>query len=263
MRTLCHLLLATAPAAALVAPSVALADSDATLTIDNRFDGEAEVFVDGKLEGIARGDAATCFDVRPGLREVVVSRPGTHFVLATARVAFAPHATTALPVVAPTGSVRVDNDGEVALKLELGPTTVWLQPGTAAVLPVKTGNVELQASIHDPRGDWMAIERGLWVEPGQLATTTLKPDPAVIVVTNRDLVPVRAVLDGVESDWIQPGDTDRLWVRPGATRVVLEDRVGRVLSTTNLLVGRGDEAKVVLGAPTVVVHGDASIRPPS
>ena len=250
MRTQSHLLLATA----LFVPSMALASGGpAALTIDNKFDGEAEVVVDGHLEGIARPNAQTTFSVRPGVSEVKVTRPGTHFVLADTRLLLGSHTSTTLPVLAPMGSVRVQNQGDVALKLEVGANSVWLQPGAVTLLPVKTGNVELDASIHDPRGDWRAIERPLWVEPGQVSTTTLKPDPTVIVVANREAMPIRALLDGKDAGWIQPGDRQRMWVRPGNTNVVLLDRAGRVLSTTPVFVTRGDDAKVVVTSPVVAV----------
>ena len=251
MRTLCHVLVTTA----LAVPSIAIAaQGDARLTIDNRFDGRAEVFVDGRYEGEARANGATAFEVCPGHRTVVVSRPGTHFVLATARVELTPRSAFALPVVAPTGSLRVDNDGEVRLKLDVGATEVWVEPGTVAVVPVRAGNVDLVASIHDPHGDWAAVRRQVWVEPGRATTTELSPDPTRIWVTNHESVPVRAVLDGDDAGWIQPGATERVWVRPGPTQVVVTDRAGRTLSSTRLVVGRGDDAKVIVGAPIIALR---------
>ena len=252
-------------AVGMLAPSVANAGAgDATLAVHNRFDGEVEVQVDGRFEGIARADATTSFEVRPGVREVVISRPGTRYVLESQRIHLSPYVTTSLPVHAPAGTLRVENEGEVPLKVDLGSTELWLQPGSVVSLPVETGELTLQASIHDPRGDWMAIERALWVEPGQAASTTLKPEPTVIVVANRQSVPVRALLDGADAGWIQPGETERVWVRPGPTRVVLVDRAGRVFTTTSLVVTRGEEARVVVAPPmppVTIIHGDASNRP--
>jgi hypothetical protein len=246
MRTTCHLLLT----AALLAPSVALAGgADATLVVDNRFDGEAEVWVDGRFEGLARPNATTAFDVQPGLDRVVISRPGTHYELAKATLVVAPRQAVEIPVLAPTATLRIDNKGDVALKLDLGASDVWVQPGASALVPIKAGNVTFGASIHDPRGDFRAIDRTVWVEPGQLATTVLEPDPTMIVVTNREAVPVRALLDGADAGWIQPGETQRVWVRPGATNLVLVDRLGRVISTRSVFVGKGDEQKVVVAAP--------------
>lgn len=252
MRSLCQVLLATG----FFAPSIALANpGDATLTIDNRFDGEAEVLVDGKLEGVAHADRATSFEVRPGLRQVSVVRPGTGYVLASARMDLDPCSSRSLSVFVPDGQVRVDNEGEVALKVDVGGTSIWLQPGSVTVLPVKAGNLTIAASIHDPNGDWTAIERDLWVEPGRIASTTLRPDPGVVVVTNGGLVPVRALFDGNDAGWLQPGETDRIWVRPGATRVVLTDRIGHVVATDVLVVDRGEVEKIAV-VPTVVVLRD-------
>ena len=250
MRTLCHLTLATA----LFAPSAALAaGEDATLKVENKFDGEAEVFVDGRFEGIARPNATTAFEVRSGRHEVVVDRPGTRFVLADAHLEVGCHQAVTLPVTAPLSSVRVENQGEIALKIEVGANTVWLQPNTSTILPVRAGNAEIQASAHEPRGDWKAVERQLWVEPGQQASTTLKPDPTVIVVVNRESAPVRALLDGADAGWIQPGDGQRMWVRPGPTNVVIIDRAGKVLSSTPVVVSKGQDARVVVGGPIVAV----------
>lgn len=250
MRTQCHLLLT----AALFAPSVALAGgADATLVVDNRFDGEAEVWVDGRFEGMARANADTVFAVEPGLDHVVVRRPGTGFELASASIVVAPRQAVELPVRSPEGTLRVTNRGDVALKLDLGAADAWVQPGATAVVEVKAGNVTFGASIHDPRGDFRAIERTVWVEPGVVASTTLEPDPTVIVVTNRDDAPVRALLDGADAGWIQPGETERVWVRPGATNLVLVDRIGRVVENRTLFVGKGDEQKVVVADPNPAV----------
>ena len=116
MFTLGHLLLTTA-----MIPSVALAgNGDATLAIDNTFDGEVEVFVDGRFEGVARADRTTRYDVGPAPTRSSSPAPGPGFVLEAATVRLTPHDTTTLPVHAPAGTVRIDNQGEVALKLDLG-----------------------------------------------------------------------------------------------------------------------------------------------
>lgn len=231
----------------LAAPS--LAGRAATVTVDNSFDGAAEVRIDGNLVGLVDGDHTASFAVTPGLHAIQVMRSGSGFLLAATASRLDAGCTLILPVEPPRGEVQVLNRGEVALKLDLDRSSVWLQPGASVLVPVTTGNVTLGASIRDPRGEFRAIERSLWVEPGLLATTTLAPDPTVVAITNRDRVPLRALIDGADGGWVQPGDTARIWVRPGPTAVVLEDRAGRVVSRTSVVVGRGDDARVIVAAP--------------
>ncbi|MEQ1506093.1 MAG: hypothetical protein ABMB14_27925 [Myxococcota bacterium] len=246
------------------APSVALAyGGNATVSVTNRFDGEAEVWIDGRFQGMIRGDSTAQYPTRPGESSVVVKRPGTNYVLATAQLRLAPGTVAVLPVEPPKGTVRVTNGGEVPLKVDADNAHVWILPGTSAYVPVFTGNVDLHASIKEPGGEWEAIRRDLWVEPGKVTQTLLKPDPTVVVITNRDYTPVHALLDGVDGGWIGAGETERIWIHPGPTQVVLLDGKGRVKSTTSVVVSKGTEQRIVVAAsappqpqrpPVVVVN---------
>lgn len=255
-----HKLLSVAAIGALV-PATALAHGTATVTVKNKFDGEADVRIDGKYVGRVAGNATVAFSTNAGDTAVVVTRPATGYVLASTNLYLGNGASVLLPVDPPRGTLRIQNTGEVKLKLDVDANSVWIAPGASISMLVESGNVGLSASIHDPHGDWQAIARTLWVEPGQIATTSLAPEPTVVVITNRDRVPVRALLDGDDAGWIDPGDTERVWVRPGRTQVVLVDKNGRVRSSTALVVSKGNEAKLVLAAsgpaPVVVVAAAA------
>lgn len=240
------------------APGAALAGhgASAPLEIDNRFAGEAEVWLDGRFEALVPGGARAVLDARPGQRDVVVRRPGTGYVLAATRVHLHREVRVVLPVHAPPGALRVENQGEVPLKLTLGDAATWISPGTGVELPVLTGPVRLTASIREPRGEWLALERELWVEPGQVASTVLRPDPTVVRVVNQDAIPVRVLLDGIDAGVVGPGQTQRVFVRPGPTRVVLVDLSGRVRTETRIDAPRGETAEVVLhGVRPAVIGG--------
>jgi hypothetical protein len=218
----------------------------ATLSIRNDFDGEVQVFVDQRFVGVVSGDQTGTFQVNPGSRDVLVTRPGTNFVLAQSRMQVYAGTTALLPVCAPTSMVDVKNQGEVMLRVQLGASSVWISPGQSAQVPVKAGNASLTASIRDPRGEWKAIDRTFWVEPGQPSCQTLRPDPTVVVITNHDRFSVRALVDGHDEGLVGAGQSKRVWVRPGSTNVLLVDTQGRLRSNTTVVVGKGREGLVVL-----------------
>lgn len=248
-----HTVLTTLVGLALGMPGAAFAGS-ATVTVHNHFDGEAEVWVDSILAGMVQGDSRLTVTTRPGNHRITVRRPVSNYVLASTELRLANNTSTVLPVRAPAGQLRIDNTGDVRLKAAVeGADPVWIAPGTAALVPVTTGSVMLEASIKEPRGEWKAVERTVWVEPGELGRTTLSPDPTVIIVTNRDSVPVRALLDGKDAGWIQGGETQRVWVRPGPTQVVLLDRQGAVRTTTQVTVTRGQETRLVVQPAVTVI----------
>jgi len=218
----------------------------ATLTVRNDFDGEAQVFVDQRLLGVVGGDRSASFQVNAGCHDVRVTRPGTNYVLVQTRMDMNGGTTVQLPIQAPTSNVRLENTGEVALRVQLGSASVWVSPGAAVQVPVRTGNASLVASIRSPQGEWKAIERTFWVEPGQSACQQLHPDPTVVSITNHERVRVRALVDGDDEGYVEPGSTKRVWVRPGSTNVLLLDPVGHVRSNTTVIVGKGKEGRVVL-----------------
>jgi hypothetical protein len=211
-----------------------------------------EIWLDGKFVRMLDGDSQINMVTRPGNHDLKVTRPGTHYVLASQHLHLHNNTTTIVPVQAPSGQLRIDNTGEVRLKVAVeGCDPVWITPGTSALVPVTSGHVDLKASIHDPRGEWVAQERDVWVEPGQLGVTTMSPDPTVLVITNHDRQPVRALLDGVDAGWIPAGTTERMWVRPGPTQVVLMDARGAVRSQARVVVSKGDDAKIIV-QPAVI-----------
>jgi hypothetical protein len=233
----------------LAAPAFA---GDSTISLDNRFDGEVEIWLDGKFVRMLDGDSKINMVTRPGSHDLQITRPGTHFVLASQHLHLRNDTTTVVPILPPTGQLRINNTGDVRLKVAVeGTSPVWITPGTSALVPVTTGHVDVVASIHDPRGEWVAQERDVWVEPGQLGVTTMSPDPTVIIIANHDRQPVRALLDGADAGWIPAGTTERMWVRPGPTQVVLLDGHGAVRSQARVVVSKGNEAKIVVQPPVI------------
>ncbi|MEZ4240103.1 MAG: hypothetical protein R3F59_28925 [Myxococcota bacterium] len=217
------------------------------VTIDNRFDGKGEVFVDGRFQGIVAGHTQGTFPTGPGYHNVTVKRPDTHFVLASASLGFNRGTNTMFRVDAPRGTLRVTNAGEVALKLRAeGTNSVWVNPGGTVTLNVQAGNVDVFGSIRDPRGEWDALKKTEWVEPGVIRATTLRPDSTVLVVTNYERYPVHALVDGKDIGWIEPGRTTEAWLRPGRADLVFLDRNGRVRTTTSVQLQKGEDTRVLL-----------------
>jgi hypothetical protein len=265
-----NLVLASLGACLAATPGLAMAHgSSSQLSIQNRFDGKAEVWLDGHFTGIVEGDSTATFTIKPGCVNVVVQRPGTRYVMAQSTLTLAPHTSTTLPVAAPRGTVRVTNSGEIALKVNAEGVTTWVQPGTTVQMTVETGQLEMTASVKDPRGgDWVAVERDMWVEPGQAGNTTFRPDPTVVVLDNNYRIRLHALVDGVDLGWIDPGSEMRVWVRPGPANVVMMDSTGRVRTQASVVVRKGDDARVAANPPVphappgVVVYQPVPVRPP-
>ena len=232
------------------------------IAVSNHFDGKVEVWIDGRFKNILEGGCQQQYTLTAEFHDILVRRPDTHFVLLSRSYLIYPDQMIVGHVNAPTGTLRVDNQGEVALKLDIGDTAVWISPRSAVEVPVVTGNVEINASMKEPRGEWKAVERTVWVEPGRPGATTLRPDPTVIVITNHENYAVHALFDGDDAGWVAPGETRRVWVRPGPTQVLLLDRNGRVRTTAQLSVQRGSEAKVVVQPAFHVANAVVSNGPP-
>jgi hypothetical protein len=114
---------------------------------------------------------------------------------------------------------------------------------------VTSGLVDLRASIREHRGEYLAMTRDLWVEPGRIETTVLTPDPSIVRVFNAQNVAVRVLLDGVDAGTLGPGASREMFVRPGHTRVVLVDMAGHVRYSNVIDVPRGGTAVVDLRTP--------------
>src|SRR5690606_30247354 len=104
-----HKLLALALGTALTGPAWAgPGPGSALLTIDNDFDGTAQVFVDGRFVGNVGGDAVQNFAMAPGRRFVTVkTRSG--FPLAQSRVHATPRSRVRMEVEAPVGTLVLRN----------------------------------------------------------------------------------------------------------------------------------------------------------
>ena len=233
-------------AAAGLASSALASHAHALLEIDNRFDGEAAVYVDGRFRGNVEGDARLKLDVGPGRHHLEVRRPGTGYLLTENTVSTLYNATVSVRVQPPQGTLRLVNNGQISLRLQAADHSVWVSPGTALTIPVPTGNVPITASIREPRGDFKTLERVLWVEPGVVETEILRPNPGVIRVVNQDCTAVRVRLDGDDAGMLQPGETRTLYVRPGDSWVTFVEPGGTTRLTTRVEVIRGGEAQVVL-----------------
>lgn len=228
--------------------SLALAHGpEAHVRVDNHFDGEVEVLVDGRFAAMVPGDGSVDLESRPGRHDVVVRRPGTGFVLAHSPLVLQPSALVILPVEAPPATLRVGNEGEIPLRLALGGQNVFLVPHTVVEVSVTSGSLAVTATAHEPRGDFFAVNRTVWVEPGQVSSTVLRPDPTVIVVDNDDMFEMRVLVDGKDAGLVEGGELRQIWVRPGPSVVTLVDPFGRVRSETRLVVARGQESRVVFG----------------
>ena len=135
--------------AALARPAPAL------LEVDNRFEGEVEVLVDGLYEGTVPGTRSLRMDVKPGRREVVVRRPNGGATLMRSTVHLSRDATARLRVVTPRTTVQLRNTGTVPLSIDLGPgDDLWLAPRTTTELRVDAGTLELTAEGGEFSDSW-------------------------------------------------------------------------------------------------------------
>lgn len=157
----------------LCAPALA-GHSDATVEIVNHFDGPAEVWLDGRLQGVVPGDGRLRVDSRPGHRSLVVRRPDTGFVLRSTHLHLSPRHRTLVTVDPPLSTLRLRNPSETALRVTAGPHDLWLSPRTSVELTVRAGHVSLVATTP---GDHRVHDRRVWVEPGRSSLTVLDYEP--------------------------------------------------------------------------------------
>jgi len=236
--------------AALTAP--ALASPSAFLEIDNDFEGELELYVDGRYHGLVPGDERLRVDVKKGRRDVRLQRPGTHARVLDQTLHFSPGVTSVLEVRTPMTTLQVRNTSPVPLQVDLGPGDgVWIAPSTSVDFRVPAGTVSLEARVRSAGRVEQVRVRTLWAEPGLTTKHVLDytpPAPTRITLKNRDHQPLRAVVDGVEVGWLDPGENQGVTVSPGMVTVRFYDAYGRLVSVTNARATKGDKTPVVATA---------------
>ena len=168
----------------------------ATLEVDNQFDGSVDVYIDGQRKLELRGNSRGRVRVRSGKRTIEVRRPRTGYLLASNRVYLPRGGTVSLPIWAPQGALRFENQGGVPLQIEADGQRVWLQPGSSVQLSVTAGNVDVVSSQRDGRGAYLDVRRTLWVEPGIETAEVLRPVPTALSLTNHERMAVRVRIDG-------------------------------------------------------------------
>jgi hypothetical protein len=229
---------------------VALArPAPALLEVDNDFEGEVEVYVDGRYEGTVPGDRALRMDVPPGRRGVVVQRPRGGAVLLSTTLHFQHGVIAGLEVQTPHTSIRVRNVGSVPLSVDFGPgDDVWVAPNSAAEVRVPAGTLSLTASARDRDGLSRVRAETLWLEPGQRHEHVFDytpPPPTRLSLWNPSPERLRALVEGQEVGWLAPGETRLVAVDPGRTEVRFYDRSGRLESVFTVRAERGERTQVV------------------
>ena len=221
----------------------------AVLEIDNDFDGEALIYVDGQPYGMVDGRDETHLRVRPGSHRVEIRRPDTGFVLASQYVRIRPHSEVRVQVVPPPASLTVRNDGIVPLRVGPGRHGSWLLPGDVTQITVPAGRVPLTATIADPRGDFLVFDRRVWVEPGARNVEVLRPTPPRLALINHEHRPMRVMIDGVMTDIVlRPGQSRDVFLRPGPARVSFVDFRGRTFEVQELALRPGRDAHLAVGS---------------
>ncbi len=239
---------------------VNVAPQQATLEIDNRFDGPVEVWIDGRSVGSTAGDSRRAFQAHVGNHSVVLKRANTGFVLRSERVSLRRASSTRLVVNPPLTTLRVSNPSRTPLRVTACESNVWLSPGQVVDLPVESGNVQLVAFA---RGDERVHGRTVWVEPGRLVSTSLDyTEPTRFVVYNQHPHSVRVLVDGTEVERIGPGSQAWVDTRPG-TRLVQVFHGSRLIQTESLRLERGQSKSLILrdavtrpGPPPRVTYDD-------
>jgi hypothetical protein len=235
--------------ALMLAAAAHAGSGSAWLEIDNDFEGELLVYVDGRYEGTARGRSSTPLDVKSGRRSVSLQRPGGAELVARS-LHFHKGITTVLPVASPVGTLRVSNPSEVPLQVDVGPGDgVWISPGTAVDLRVTAGTVSLEARVREAGRVERVTERTVWVEPGaQRTSVVLDYTPTShtrLSLRNEQGTRLRAVIDDRTVAWLDPGERQSVAVAPGAVTVRFYDSRGRLVDTDVVHADRGRKTAVV------------------
>ncbi len=226
--------------------------SPALLEVDNDFEGEVEVYVDGRYEGTVPGDRTLRMDVQPGRRAVRIQRPRGGAVLKTTSLHFQHGVISGIVVETPLTRLQVLNTGTVPLSVDFGPgDDIWVAPSSSVELRVPAGTVHLTASAQDRDGLRRVRDETLWVEPGtrhQHAFDYTPPPPTRLSLWNPSGEPLRALVDGREVGWLSPGETQLVHVDPGRTEVRFYDRFGRLSSVLEVKAERGTQTRVAAAA---------------
>ncbi len=222
---------------------------DTSILIDNRFDGKAEVYIDGYFSGEIRGDTQGAFNTRPGMSDVLVLRDGGAVLLST-RVQARRGESTLVRVIPPEGTLFVKNAGRAPLLVSADSESVWVSPGTSANLVVTTGNVALTSKIQDRRGRSTVVDRQtVWVEPGKRGSAVVKYEPPIrtgVLVKNRDSQTVRVRIGGVDYGLLRPGAEMFVAVAQGSKWVTVNRQHGSILFNDSVFIRHGTESKVVV-----------------
>jgi len=228
---------------------VALArPAPALLEVENDFEGEVEVYVDGRYEGTVPGDRALRMDVQPGRRGVVVQRPRGGAVLLSTTLHLQRGVIAGLEVETPRTSIRIRNTGSVPLSVDFGPgDDIWVAPSSSAEVRVPAGTLSLSASARDRDGLHRVRAESMWLEPGlrhEHVFDYTPPPPTRLSLWNPSPETLRALVDGQEVGWLAPGETRLVAVDPGKTEIRFYDRGGRLESVFTVRAERGERTKV-------------------
>jgi hypothetical protein len=218
------------------------------LIINNSFDGQAHVYVDGRYEATVLGDQKLALRMRPGSHALEVVRPGG-FVLASTRLMLNRGLSTELRVVAPMTDVRLFNPTSAPLRVDLGRhDDVWLSPGTGLTLPVRSGRHELISVVRERAGERIVERRSLWVEPGRPSTERLAwvsaPQLSRIVIVNHHARDMRVLVAGRDHGALRPGASLRLPLQPGRFDVQLIEVGGSVVFADRVSLGLGADTHI-------------------
>jgi len=236
--------------ASLMMGTTALAGHGSTsIIIDNRFDGKADVFIDGYFSGEIRGDTKMSFKTRPGNSDVLVLRDGGA-VLLNKRIHSHQGESTTVRVIPPEGTLNVRNTGRAPLLVTADSRTSWISPGTSTNLVVTTGNVRVTSKIEDRYGRATTVDtQTVWLEPGKRGNATVKYEPPArtgITIKNRDHHTLQVRIGNRDYGMVRPGAEMFASVEPGYAWVTVSRVGGPVKFSGNVAVKRGADSKVVV-----------------
>jgi len=155
----------------------AMAHGRTFVTVDNDFNGRADVYIRGQRVGTIAADSTARFQVQPGTMSVRITTTGGYF-LSSSILTVREGGDRRLEVEPAKGKVILNNPTYSQMRVVVGGTVRWIDPWSSIMVPVESGNVHYVAGVREGNIIRMVSSDNLWVLPGQVELQSLRYTPA-------------------------------------------------------------------------------------